>query len=117
MRLDRFTWLALPLLLAVLGIAQDAPKPAPAAPSLELTEAEKKDLTIANQALTILNQEFRLLQGRLTELREQYQKQEQARAAMLARIEKAKGPDVKCDAERLTCEKKPVQPAPSEGKK
>lgn len=106
--MKRFNWLSLPLILVAFTLAQDAPKPVPV-PSLELSEAEKKDLTIANQALTILNQEYRLLTARMEQVKQQYQIQERARAGMIARIEKAKGTDVVCDAEKLVCAKKPAK--------
>ncbi len=110
MKLTRFNWLAMPLLLAALSIAQDAPKPAaePKPDSRpEMTEAEKKDLTIANQALKLMEQEAQLIQRRLEDLREAYQAQRVARAEMLTRIEKSKGQDVSCDAEKLVCARLP----------
>ncbi len=110
MRTDRFTWLALPWLLVALAIAQT-----PA--SLELSAEEKKDLMLLNQAITIQQQLWQLawapcgkdgpeVQKQTAAASEQFSKLSIQRADLLAKLEKARGEGVKCDAATLKCSAK-----------
>ena len=87
----------------------EAKKPAPGPPAL--TDDEKKDLTILNQAMVIQQQRFQLLQAEVAKTQQEYSRLAGERDQRLARAKRDHkwGDDVSCNPDELACARVPAQ--------
>ena len=119
----RIAFFAVAMTLMVGGFilllhGQAAPAQANEQPTL--TDDEKKDLVILNQALLIQQQRYQLLQQQIQATQQEFARLTDQRERRLAkaRADHKWGEAVRCDPEQLTCALAPAAPAPEaqEGK-
>ena len=108
-------WVMAEVLLMALAMAmggQEQKKPAGESPASTqaaalpaLTDDEKKDLTILNQAMTIQAQRYQLLQAQLADVQQQHARLAAEREQRLAKAKQEHkwGEEVKCNLDELTC--------------